>query len=298
MLSRAPAAGNFLPGRAAETAFLPRAGTRDFRLSYLIYIRLYHLARRLQRIGQPPAWESLRRLLRQGWPREGVALPDWKGRMPMENALLVGLSRQVALARELDVVANNIANLNTTGFKADGSLFEEYLDAGARAPIADRRPRQLRARPRHLARHEPRADRADRQSARRRHRRQRLPGRADAARRALHPQRLAADQRHRPARHQRRQSGARRRRPDHVPADRPQISISRDGTISVREGNSKVDSARGKLRLVTFDNPQQLQKDGSSTFNATGGAQPQTDDDAARRARRRSRNRTCAAWSR
>ena len=51
----------------------------------------------------------------------------------MQNALLVGLSRQIALARELDVVANNIANLNTTGYKADGSLFEEYLVPAARA---------------------------------------------------------------------------------------------------------------------------------------------------------------------
>ena len=50
----------------------------------------------------------------------------------MQNALLVGLSRQVALARELDVVANNIANLNTTGFKSDGSLFEEYIGPTAR----------------------------------------------------------------------------------------------------------------------------------------------------------------------
>src|SRR5262249_16949983 len=49
------------------------------------------------------------------------------GSMPMENILLVGLSRQIALARELEVVANNIANLNTTGYKADNSLFEEYL---------------------------------------------------------------------------------------------------------------------------------------------------------------------------
>ena len=39
----------------------------------------------------------------------------------MENALLIGLSRQIALQRELDVVANNIANLNTTGFKADSA---------------------------------------------------------------------------------------------------------------------------------------------------------------------------------
>ena len=49
----------------------------------------------------------------------------------MENALLVGLSRQMTLERQLDVVANNIANVNTTGFKADRSLFEEYLNSGA-----------------------------------------------------------------------------------------------------------------------------------------------------------------------
>ena len=37
----------------------------------------------------------------------------------MENTLLVGLSRQVALERQLGVVANNIANVNTTGYKSD-----------------------------------------------------------------------------------------------------------------------------------------------------------------------------------
>ena len=50
----------------------------------------------------------------------------------MENAQLVGLSRQIALRRQMDVVANNIANLNTTGFKAEQLLFEEYLDPVAR----------------------------------------------------------------------------------------------------------------------------------------------------------------------
>ena len=49
----------------------------------------------------------------------------------MENALLIGLSRQTVLERQLDVVANNIANVNTAGFKADSSLFEEYLMPGA-----------------------------------------------------------------------------------------------------------------------------------------------------------------------
>jgi len=37
----------------------------------------------------------------------------------MDNALYVGLSRQLTLRRELDIVANNIANANTTGFKTE-----------------------------------------------------------------------------------------------------------------------------------------------------------------------------------
>ncbi|HTE91988.1 MAG TPA: flagellar basal body protein, partial [Bradyrhizobium sp.] len=45
----------------------------------------------------------------------------------MANALLIGLSRQLTLERQMDVVANNVANINTTGFKADRSLFQEYL---------------------------------------------------------------------------------------------------------------------------------------------------------------------------
>lgn len=49
----------------------------------------------------------------------------------MENAQLIGLSRQVALRRQMDVVANNMANLNTTGFKAESMLFEEYIMPGA-----------------------------------------------------------------------------------------------------------------------------------------------------------------------
>ena len=45
----------------------------------------------------------------------------------MENSLLIGLSRQTALRNELNVVANNLANINTSGFKAQSLLFEEYL---------------------------------------------------------------------------------------------------------------------------------------------------------------------------
>src|ERR1700680_5202525 len=37
----------------------------------------------------------------------------------------------MVLERQMDVVANNVANVNTNGFKADNSLFEEYLNSGA-----------------------------------------------------------------------------------------------------------------------------------------------------------------------
>jgi len=60
----------------------------------------------------------------------------------MQNALFVGVSSQVALARELDVIANNMANVSTTGFKARNARFEEYLMPTASADSfmgADRR---------------------------------------------------------------------------------------------------------------------------------------------------------------
>ncbi|HVY52682.1 MAG TPA: flagellar basal-body rod protein FlgF [Devosia sp.] len=52
----------------------------------------------------------------------------------MENAQLISLSRQIALQRQMDVVANNMANINTTGFKSENMLFEDYLMPGASDP--------------------------------------------------------------------------------------------------------------------------------------------------------------------
>ncbi len=45
----------------------------------------------------------------------------------MENAQLISLSRQIALKHQMSVVANNVANINTDGFKAQSLLFEEYV---------------------------------------------------------------------------------------------------------------------------------------------------------------------------
>jgi flagellar basal-body rod protein FlgF len=55
-----------------------------------------------------------------------------QGEIDMHHGSLVGLARQMTLERQLDVVANNIANLNTTGYKSSSSLFEEFLVQGAR----------------------------------------------------------------------------------------------------------------------------------------------------------------------
>ena len=192
----------------------------------------------------------------------------------MQNSILVGLSRQVALSRELDVVANNIANINTTGFKADGSLFEEFLASPARADQSGARVSFVR-------------DRGTWHDL--------SPG---AVEKTGNPLDVAIDgnaflvvQTPRGERYTR--NGALQINStgqlvtsdgnpvlgdggpiSFQPTDK-QISISSDGTISVQEGNAKVDSARGILKLVSFANPQQIQKDGNSTFMAVGGAQAQ-----------------------
>lgn len=51
----------------------------------------------------------------------------------MENTLLIGLSRQMALERQLNVVANNIANAQTAGYKGETLLFEQFLTPTAGA---------------------------------------------------------------------------------------------------------------------------------------------------------------------
>jgi flagellar basal-body rod protein FlgF len=192
----------------------------------------------------------------------------------MQNALLIGLSRQVALARELDVVANNIANINTTGYKADGSLFEEFLSSAARADQSGAQVSFVR-------------DRGTWHDLS-----------AGAIEKTGNPLDVAIDgnaflvvQTPRGERYTRNGSLQINATGQLVTSDGNQvvgesgpiafqstdnqISISSDGTISVREGNSKVDSARGTLKLVSFANVQQLQKDGGNTFMTGGGEQPQ-----------------------
>ncbi|WP_026353736.1 flagellar basal-body rod protein FlgF [Woodsholea maritima] len=57
----------------------------------------------------------------------------------MDNAMLIGLSRQITLRRAMDITANNIANANTTGFKAEQILLEENPYTPARHQDGPRR---------------------------------------------------------------------------------------------------------------------------------------------------------------
>ncbi len=195
----------------------------------------------------------------------------------MENALLIGLSRQIALHRELEVVANNIANLDTTGYKADGSVFEEFLMPVAQAggfQSNDRRlsyvhdratwhnlsagPLRQTANPLDVALdgdaflvvQTPRGERYTRNGA--------LQINAQGQLVTSVGDTVLGD------------NGAIQfQNTDH------DISINPDGSITVREGsNTKSDSARGRLRLVRFDRPQQLQKEGASLFTAPNGVAP------------------------
>ena len=45
----------------------------------------------------------------------------------MDNTNYIALSRQMALWKQMDIVSNNMANMNTAGYKQDDALFTSYL---------------------------------------------------------------------------------------------------------------------------------------------------------------------------
>ena len=58
----------------------------------------------------------------------------------MDNAMYIGLSRQETLQRELAVTANNVANIDTAGFKVESLMVQtdpEYLPTDTKGPPVD-----------------------------------------------------------------------------------------------------------------------------------------------------------------
>jgi flagellar basal-body rod protein FlgF len=193
------------------------------------------------------------------------------------NHALIGLSRQISLHRELEVVANNIANIDTTGYKADGSVFHEFLMPVARHGAFQGNDQRLSFV----------LDRATWHNF----------GNG-ALKKTGNPLDVAIDgdaflvvQTSRGERYTR--NGALQINAtgtlvtasgDPVLGDGgpiqfqntdSNVSINPDGTITVREGgNAASDSARGRLRLVRFAQVQTLLKDTSSMFRAPPGTTP------------------------
>jgi flagellar basal-body rod protein FlgF len=186
----------------------------------------------------------------------------------MQNALLVGLSRQVALGRQLDVIANNIANLNTTAFKADGALFEAYIAPNARAGdlsakdsqvnfVRDRAtwvdwsqgPLERTGNPLDVAIEGKGFLVVDVGNGERytRNGSLKIDAQGQLVTGAGDP--VLGD--NGPIIFQRTDRG---------------ITISKDGTISVRPAGSTSEVTRGHLRIVSFPNTAQLQKDGNSYY--------------------------------
>jgi len=60
----------------------------------------------------------------------------------MDNSLLVSLSQQLAASRAMDVIANNLANASTPGYKREDARFEQYLERVAPSSL-ERGPQTL-----------------------------------------------------------------------------------------------------------------------------------------------------------
>lgn len=45
----------------------------------------------------------------------------------MDNAIYASITRQSGLMKEMEVIANNIANANTTGYRREGVIFSEFM---------------------------------------------------------------------------------------------------------------------------------------------------------------------------
>lgn len=199
----------------------------------------------------------------------------------MENTLLVALSRQMSLERQIDVIANNVANINTTGFKSNKSLFEEYLNTDAREDnfaAGDRRVSFVQDR----GTYHDFAQGAFEKTT------NPLDVAIDGGG-FITVQTPAGERYTRDGSFQINAQGQLVTTGGHIvlgangpivfqPTDRD-ITISSEGVITVREGVvTQFDSIRGRLKLAKFDNPQRLQKEGANLYSAPAGvaAQPDT----------------------
>jgi flagellar basal-body rod protein FlgF len=191
----------------------------------------------------------------------------------MENTLLIGLSRQMTLERQMDVVANNVANVNTNGFKADKSLFEEFLNSGAHED-------NFAARDRRVSYVQDRGTFKDFSQGPTEQTKNPLDVAIDGGG-FLVVQTPAGERYTRDGGLQINNQGQLVTASGNQvlgssgpivfqPTDHD-VNIAADGNITVVEGINRIDSVRGKLRMVSFADAQKLLKDGSNLYSAGTG---------------------------
>ncbi len=56
----------------------------------------------------------------------------------MENSIYLGLSKQMVLRTNMDIIANNVANMNTPGYRGQNTIFAEYISdpKGQKDPLS------------------------------------------------------------------------------------------------------------------------------------------------------------------
>jgi flagellar basal-body rod protein FlgF len=197
----------------------------------------------------------------------------------MENTLLIGLSRQMTLERQMDVVANNVANVNTSGYKADRSLFQEFLNSGAHEDNflgSDRRVSYV----------QDRATFHDLSQGPIEETKNPLDVAIDGGG-FLVVQTPAGERYTRDGGLQINNQGQLvtasgnpvlgNSGPIVLQQTDKQVTIADDGNVTVLEGTNRIDSVRGKLRVVSFAQAQRLVKEGSNLYSAGTGATAQPD---------------------
>jgi flagellar basal-body rod protein FlgF len=180
----------------------------------------------------------------------------------------------MVLERQLDVISNNIANVNTNGFKADRSLFEEFLTSGAHED-------NFKGKDRSVSYVQDRGTFRDfSQGAV-----QQTGNPLDVAISGNGFMVVQAPGGERFTRDGNLQINSTGQLVTNTgapvlgnagpivfqPTDHD-IVVSPDGTITVQEGTAHADSIRGKLRLVSFSDAQKLIKQGNDLYSGDGAA--------------------------
>ncbi len=182
----------------------------------------------------------------------------------MTNSVFIALSKRRGLEQQLNIVANNLANLNTPSFKAEKLIFREFLidpqdrapalsytqDVGTARNLADG-PIKTTGNPFDVAITGPGYFVVETPQGERytRHGRFQLDANGVLVNNEGHA--VQSD-------------GG----PLTIPQDQTDITIATDGTVSTEDG------VIGALRLVEFENPQEMRRAANGLYSAL---QPPTD---------------------